>query len=101
MKRLIKTLRANYGQIASDFIVLIMIIVFVIGSFMYLYKYSQNDKEAYSMNIVLTAFVTRMSGLEFIQAIRDRMRKVIYHFSKIMYKRNFINQLESSNAAFS
>lgn len=90
-----KVLKDNRILIAQDVLLLTLIMTFLIGTFSYLYHYHR-DEESYALNIVLTAFVTRMSGIEFLQAIRDRLYKILYHMKQIVFKRQFINHPEGN-----
>lgn len=68
IEKLIKTLRKYGLRLAKDLLILSIILSFLIGTIIYLYNYHK-EKESYALNIVLTAFVSRMTGIEVIKTI--------------------------------
>ena len=76
---------------------LLVLGAFVVGTVLYLYKYHKH-KESYALNIVLTAFVSRVTGIEFIEAIKIRLFKIAYFIGNILYKKQFTNLKANSQA---
>lgn len=83
LKKLAKILTKNGIFILRDIALLTLILSFLIGTILYLYNYHK-EKESYALNIVLTAFVSRITGVEFVEALRVRFYKVTYYFKSIL-----------------
>ena len=90
LEKLIKILSKNGVYILRDIAVLALILSFLIGTILYLYNYHK-EKESYALNIVLTAFVSRITGVEFIEALRVRFYKVTYYIKSIINQKQFVN----------
>ena len=78
IQKFITIIRKNASYIIKDLSVLTLIIAFVVCTILYLYKYHKK-KKSYALNIVLTAFVSRMTGMEFIEVIKIRMLRISYY----------------------
>jgi hypothetical protein len=63
----------------------------ILGTTFYLYKIHK-DKESYALNILLTAFVSRVTGAEFVEAVKIRILRARYHMLRIFFKKVFINK---------
>lgn len=86
IQKLIKILLKNGIYILKDLFVLTLILTFLIGTILYLYKYHK-EKESYALNIVLTGFVSRITGVEFIEALKIRIYKITYYIKNILYQK--------------
>jgi hypothetical protein len=71
--------------------VLKLAIALILGTVFYLYKIHKN-KESYALNLMLTAFVTRVTGVEFLQAVSNKLTRMKYHIINVIYKNTFINK---------
>ena len=65
MAKLLKLVKSHGLYVIRDLIILKVGITLILGTAFYLYKYNKN-KESYALNIMLTAFVSRVTGVEFI-----------------------------------
>ena len=84
----------KYGLIvARDVLTVILIIVGISGTITFLQKFHR-DKESYAMNIMLTAFVSRITGAEVIRRFRERVFKTAYYVHSILYKKEFTDHAD-------
>ena len=90
LRKLIHIIKKNGLYMLKDVAVLSLILSFLVGTILYLYNYHR-EKESYALNIVLTAFVSRITGVEFIEALRVRMYKITYYIKSIMNQKQFVN----------
>ncbi|CDW78468.1 UNKNOWN [Stylonychia lemnae] len=95
--KLLNILKKNGVYIIKDLFILFLILTFIVGTVLYLYKYHKK-KESYALNIVLTAFVSRMTGVEFLEAIKVRILKISYYLQKIIYKKQYIDANRKNDA---
>jgi len=63
----------------------------ILGTAYYLYRVHRN-RESYALNIFLTAFVTRITGVEFLQAVLHRLSRMKFHLTRVFYKSTFVNK---------
>ena len=86
-------LRVHGFKIIKVLLLLKLGILLVLGTVLYLYKIHKN-KESYALNLMLTAFVTRVTGVEFLQAVVHRLSRMKFHLINVFYKNTFINRPE-------
>ncbi len=90
VKKLVKIITKNGVYILKDLGILFVILTFLIGTVLYLYKIHK-EKESYALNIVLTAFVSRITGVEFIEGLKVRIYKINYYLKTILNHKEFID----------
>ncbi len=87
----------KHGFKLLKYLVLIKVaITCIFGTAFYLYKIHK-DKESYALNILLTAFVTRITGVEFLQAIMHRLSRMKFHLLRVLYRNEFINLISEDD----
>eukprot|EP00347_Sterkiella_histriomuscorum_P004392 403360635 len=92
--KLIKLIYKKREIILRDFSFFTLAFLLLFGTFYYLYKYQQVEKDSQAFNIVLTFFVSRITTLEIIRAFKKRAQKVKYYLNNIIYKKVYINKEE-------
>ncbi len=84
-------LRIHGFKIIKFIVIVKLAISLILGTVFYLYKIHKN-KESYALNLMLTAFVTRITGVEFLQAVAHRLHRTKFHLMNVFYKNTFINK---------
>ena len=68
----------------------------ILGTVLYLYNIHK-DKESYALNILLTAFVSQVTGAEFLSAVKTRILRARYHILRIFFRRVFVDKPQPEN----
>ncbi|CDW78930.1 small gtpase [Stylonychia lemnae] len=92
--KLLKVILKKREVIMRDISFFTLAFLLLFGTFYYLYKYQQVEKDSQAFNIVLTFFVSRITTLEIIRALRKRFSKVRYYLNNIIHKKVYINKDE-------
>lgn len=90
-KRLLALLKKHGLVILRDLVILKILSTVVFGTVFYLHNYHK-DKESYALNMLLTAFVSRLAGVEFVQTVMNRYERAKMHLLDALYKRKFSNK---------
>ena len=89
-------LRKHGFKLLKYYVLLKLSITCIFGIAYYLYKIHK-DKESYALNILLTAFVTRITGAEFLQALLHRLSRMKFHLLRVIYRNEFINLISEED----
>ena len=91
LRKFIKIIK-NHGWNFLKLIVIVKVAVScILGTAFYLYNIHK-DKESYALNILLTAFVSRVTGAEFIQAVMTKILRARYHILRIFFRKVFVDK---------
>ena len=66
LRKLVKECRKNCFYFVKDSILFVVTLLIFLGTVVFLYKF-YHDREAQGLNILLTAFVSRVTGREFLE----------------------------------
>ena len=85
VKRFMKVFKKNVYYFTKDLIILIAGVIVFFGTIIFLYKF-YHDREAQALNILLTAFVSRVTGREFLLIAKYKLKKIIHSLMTVIYK---------------
>ncbi len=88
--KFVKVFRKNFFYFTKDLALLITGIVVFCGTVIFLQRF-YHDKEAQALNILLTAFVSRVTGREFLEIARLKLKRFIHMYMHAIYKQEFVN----------
>ena len=90
-KKFLKIIR-NHGWNFLKLIILVKLAISsIFGTVLYLYNIHK-DKESYALYIMLTAFVSKVTGTEFLSQVMKRVGRARYHIMRIFFRRVFIDK---------
>ena len=90
LRKLIKECRKNFFYFMKDSILFVVTLLVFLGTVVFLYKF-YHDREAQGLNIILTAFVSRVTGREFLEIIQLKIKTIIHTIVSIVYKKEYID----------
>ena len=70
--KLLRVIKKNGVFIFKDLAMLVGILACLVGSVLYVFTYHK-DRESYALNIALTALVSKITGVELLEASRLRL----------------------------
>ena len=81
--KFVRVIRKNSLFILKDLGMLAGMLACLIGSVLYVFSYHK-DRESYALNIALTALVSRITGVELMEALKIRLQNITYYTKRIL-----------------
>ena len=90
-RKFIQIIKKHGWNFVKLIVIVKVAISLILGALLHLYNIHK-DKESYALNILLTFFVSQVTGAEFLSAVKNRILRARYHILRIFFRKVFVDK---------